>query len=56
MSQVPYYASMIGDDPATNYFFKSVPQANAGLRNGGVTKELKSRKESDIFDEFFLLI
>jgi len=27
---------MVATDPSTNYMFRSTPQANAGLRNGGI--------------------
>jgi len=37
MSQTPYYTEIVALDPATNYLFRSVPQRNAAIRDGGVT-------------------
>lgn len=34
---VSYFTAAVGRDPSINYFFKSVPQANASLCCDGVT-------------------
>jgi len=33
---VPFFATRVAADPTINYFFKSLPQSNASLFNGGV--------------------